>query len=324
MRTSKTKNGVTTEYYLNGSDIVAEKTNGNITLYVYGADGSVIGMMYHGASYSENQWDVFRFEKNMQGDIVAIYNEAGAKLVTYTYDAWGNFTRTYTNGGENTVAAKNPFTYRGYYFDFDLWFYYLNSRYYDPYIGRFINADGYISTGLDLLACNMFAYCYNNPVNYSDDNGNAPLLLIATIVLGIGLVTSAALNVAAIIDSNKIVQENSNNAMDIDTFKDINEKKDTSGLSEDEQLEYVKALRESWIDETNEDIIDNRYNTWSEAEMLREIRYHNKAYKIFVALGSDPNKENSLAYHAKYVDYEHEKTWQTYVFRYVGNCIFWG
>ena len=89
----------------------------------------------------------------------------------------------------------------------------------------------------------MFAYCYNNPVNYSDDNGNAPLLLITAIVLGIGLVTSAALNVATIIASNKIVQENSNNAMDIDTFKDINEKKDTSGLSEDEQLEYVKALR---------------------------------------------------------------------------------
>ena len=139
IRTSKTKNGVTTTYYLSGSQILAEETNGNFTVYIYDADGSILGFQYRGADYFQNTWDTYFFEKNLQGDVVAIYDEDYNKLVSYTYDAWGNFTRTYTNGGENTVAAKNPFTYRGYYFDFDLWFYYLNSRYYDPYIGRFIN-----------------------------------------------------------------------------------------------------------------------------------------------------------------------------------------
>ena len=175
IRTSKTKNGVTTEYFLNGSDIVAEKTNGNMTLYVYGADGSVIGMMYHGASYSENQWDVFWFEKNMQGDIVAVYNESGTKLVSYTYDAWGSFSRTYHNDGQNTAAANNPFTYRGYYYDYDLKFYYLNSRYYDPYVGRFINSDSLIAGNSGSIhGHNLFVYCFNNPISLTDSEGGWP------------------------------------------------------------------------------------------------------------------------------------------------------
>ena len=174
IRTSKTKNGVTTTYYLSGSQILAEETNGNFTVYIYDADGSILGFQYRGADYFQNTWDTYFFEKNLQGDIVAVYNEAGTKLVSYTYDAWGNFTRTYTNGGQNTAAANNPFTYRGYYYDFDLKFYYLNSRYYDPYIGRFINADeAFIitATPYGLTDKNLFAYCDNNPVMRTDNGG---------------------------------------------------------------------------------------------------------------------------------------------------------
>ena len=78
---------------------------------------------------------------NIQGDIVAVYSGTGTKLVSYTYDAWGNHTVTYHNGGESTVAVNNPFRYRGYYYDADLELYYLNSRYYDSKIGRFISSD---------------------------------------------------------------------------------------------------------------------------------------------------------------------------------------
>ena len=78
---------------------------------------------------------------------------------------------SYTNNGDNTNAAKNRLTYRGYYHDKDLDMYYLKSRYYDPAISRFISADGYVSTGTGLLGYNMYAYCNNNPVMYVDPEG---------------------------------------------------------------------------------------------------------------------------------------------------------
>ena len=96
----------------------------------------------------------------------------GTKLISYTYDAWGNFTTTYHNGCTSSHHANlNPFRYRGYYYDADTGLYYLQSRYYDPTVGRFLNADVYISTGQGLLDYNMFAYCGNNPVTGYDPTG---------------------------------------------------------------------------------------------------------------------------------------------------------
>ena len=85
------------------------------------------------------------FEKNLQGDIVAVYNSNGKKICTYTYDAWGNCTTTRASGItslESQIASSyNPFRYRGYYYDTQTGFYYLQSRYYNPEWGRFLNAD---------------------------------------------------------------------------------------------------------------------------------------------------------------------------------------
>ena len=97
------------------------------------------------------------------------YNSDGIR--TSIYDAWGNFTISYHNSGAATNADKNNFTYRGYYYDRETGFYYLNSRYYDPATGRFLNADGYVSTGQGLTGYNMYAYCGNNPVNRVDPSG---------------------------------------------------------------------------------------------------------------------------------------------------------
>ena len=171
IRTSKTVGSVTHKYYLSGSVILAEQWEDNLIVYLYDAAGSPIGMMYRTNAYSPNQWDVFWYEKNLQGDIVAIYSDAGTKLATYTYDAWGNHTVSYSNGGDSTGARFNPLRYRGYYYDTELAMYYLQSRYYDPATCRFINADSYISTGQGVLGNNMFAYCGNNPVNYVDYTG---------------------------------------------------------------------------------------------------------------------------------------------------------
>ena len=123
---------------------------------------------------SGDSWQTYLYEKNLQGDIVAVYSEAGTKLATYTYDAWGNFSTTYTNGGANTPAAKNPFTYRGYYLDRDLGLYYLNSRYYDQNTRRFISPDDSAvlnATPMELTDKNLYAYCDNNPITRADNGG---------------------------------------------------------------------------------------------------------------------------------------------------------
>lgn len=83
----------------------------------------------------------------------------------------GNCTVTYENGGASTTVFYNPFRFRGYYYDSETGLYYLNSRYYDPAIGRFINADVYVTTGQGLVSYNMFAYCLNAPISNKDDQG---------------------------------------------------------------------------------------------------------------------------------------------------------
>ena len=76
----------------------------------YDASGSPIGMQYRTTSYAEGVFDTYWFEKNLQGDIVAVYNDAGTLLVTYTYDAWGYLLSTqYYNSGVSTAAQYNPF-----------------------------------------------------------------------------------------------------------------------------------------------------------------------------------------------------------------------
>ena len=124
---------------------MAEETNGNMTVYLYDVNGSPVGMQYHAATAGEYDWQVFWYEKNLQGDVVAVYSDSGVKLVSYNYDAWGNFTTTYHNGGASTKVVDNPFTYRGYYYERDLNLYYLGTRYYDSKICRFINADKVMS-----------------------------------------------------------------------------------------------------------------------------------------------------------------------------------
>jgi RHS repeat-associated protein len=89
----------------------------------------------------------------------------------YRYDAFGTRTiASYTTEGYKFIT-KNPYTYRGYRYDTDTGLYYLNSRYYDPEIGRFLSSDGLLGQTGDILSTNMYAYCANNPVMYTDSDG---------------------------------------------------------------------------------------------------------------------------------------------------------
>ncbi len=176
IRTSKKVGNVEHIYTLNGSQIVSETWGNNTLIYLYDETGSPIGMQYRTSSMEEGEFVNFFFEKNLFGDIVAIYNEAGNKIGSYKYDAWGICTTsvqsTASTFEQNIVRDYNPFRYRGYYYDTETQFYYLQSRYYDPVTGRFLNADGYINANGDLIGFNMYAYCSNNPVMYTDPSGN--------------------------------------------------------------------------------------------------------------------------------------------------------
>ena len=177
LRLSTTINGATTTYLYDGSVLMAEYTPNYTCVYIYDESGAIIGVKYISTS-AGSSWQTYFFEKNMQGDVIAVYSDTGTKLVSYRYDAWGNVTTTYHNGGASTLAANNPIRYRSYYFDTTLQMYYLQSRYYDAKICRFINADSYVSTGQGLTGYNMFAYCNNNPVNYVDPFGELSLFAL--------------------------------------------------------------------------------------------------------------------------------------------------
>ena len=165
IRTSKTVNGQTTEYILDGSTILGEKLpDGEYLYYLYDENGVRYGFARGSLLYY--------YVCNAQGDVVKILTSGGATAAWYEYDAWGNVVSI---GGNAYVANLNPIRYRGYYYDTETGFYYLNSRYYDPETCRFVNADGYTSTGQGLLGNNMFAYCLNNPVVNEDSNGGIPM-----------------------------------------------------------------------------------------------------------------------------------------------------
>jgi RHS repeat-associated protein len=117
----------------------------------------------------------------LQGDVIGILDKDGDLLVKYVYDAYGvptvsfpGITSSMTDAQKQEIyilGSNNPFRYRGYYFDTETGFYYLNSRYYDPVTGRFLNADAVLDTSV-ITGCNMFAYCGNNPIKYVDPTGH--------------------------------------------------------------------------------------------------------------------------------------------------------
>ena len=162
MRTKRT-NGTDTYKYVYCDGMLVNMTYNNSELYfTFNPNGTPLAVVYQGASYI--------YATNLQGDVVAILNTSGTKVVTYAYDAWGNVLSV-TGSMKDTLGKINPIRYRGYVYDHETGLYYLQSRYYDPEIGRFINADAFASTGQGITGNNMFAYCGNNPIMFVDRTG---------------------------------------------------------------------------------------------------------------------------------------------------------
>ena len=150
------------EFIYVGTMLVEQTINGDPMDFFYTASGAPYGFTYGGQNYF--------YLVNLQGDVIGIYDANGNVVVQYTYDSWGKLI-SITGSLANTIGVLNPLRYRGYYYDTATGLYYLQSRYYDPETGRFINADTLIVAGDYLQGTNMYAYCLNNPVMYVDPTG---------------------------------------------------------------------------------------------------------------------------------------------------------
>ena len=159
MTTSKKHDTINHRHFLRESD-------GTKTITYYHGGSGIVGFNYNGTDYY--------FRKNLQGDVTEIYTSAGAKVASYAYDAWGKVLAV-NNDTDDNIGDLNPIRYRGYYYDVEIGMYYLQSRYYDAGVGRFINADDHSMLNIELgfLSNNLFAYCDNNPIMNSDPMGLA-------------------------------------------------------------------------------------------------------------------------------------------------------
>ncbi len=164
IRNQKIVNGVQTDFITSGIQLLAQKTGENTLIWQLDGNGNTIGFNYNGVPYF--------YMKNLQGDIIGLTNASGNVVAKYTYDSWGKLISIKdANDVDKTtdttfIGYINPLRYRGYYYDSETGLYYLNARYYDPEVGRFISADETLIGGY-----NLFEYCYNDPINLIDPTG---------------------------------------------------------------------------------------------------------------------------------------------------------
>ncbi|MFR5788863.1 MAG: RHS repeat-associated core domain-containing protein [[Clostridium] leptum] len=192
LRTSKTVNGTTTKYHVMNGTLLGQTKGSDTIVFLYDEKANRYGFDYNGTKY----YYIF----NVQGDVIGILNQAGQKIVSYTYDPWGKVLSV--DGSEaSTIGQINPIRYRGYYYDTETGFYYLQSRYYDPTTRRFLNSDILVGNVGSVGQNNLFQYCSNNPVNLADPTGYlvgeiAVFLLFVAVVASIPAVIGAGASTA--------------------------------------------------------------------------------------------------------------------------------
>ena len=165
---------------MNGT-LLGQTKGSDAIVFLYDEKANKYGFDYNGTKY----YYIF----NVQGDVIGILNEAGNQIVSYTYDAWGKVLSV--DGSEaSTIGQLNPIRYRGYYYDTETGFYYLQSRYYDPAVRRVLSCDAEsvvtLSPEQPNWNKNLFAYCDNNPIARIDTGGEFwQVIIVATVIGGI-------------------------------------------------------------------------------------------------------------------------------------------
>ena len=186
-RIKKVVDGAVTQMCYAGDLLVSERTGSEKTLwYRYDSSGNVIALTYES--------EIYMYLRNAQNDIIGLLDKDGKAVVRYTYDSWGQVVKI-EGTLKDKVGARNPFRYKGYYYDVETGLYYCRSRYYDPAIRRFISADDtqVLRDNLDMLGeKNLYAYCDDNPITRSDSDGQ---LWHKLVEIAAGAVIGAALNV---------------------------------------------------------------------------------------------------------------------------------
>ena len=183
-RIQKTVGDKVIRFYLDGDKIIAQKEEGGERIdFLYDEKGTPFAFEYQGKMYF--------YQTNLQGDIMGIVDSKGSQVVVYRYDAWGEVLVSSDASGFG-LSQINPLRYRGYYYDQETGLYYLQTRYYDPKVRRFLNADDASVLTKDpeqLTEKNLYAYCDDNPVMYRDDAG----MFAFSVGLGVlGMVTNVA------------------------------------------------------------------------------------------------------------------------------------
>ena len=201
LRTGKTVGNSTVQYVWNDGNLVAEIRDG-YTLKFYYNNGEIAGFSYNGTDYY--------YGKDSFGVIHYLYNTSGEIVTTYTYDAWGTVLSV-TGTLAETVGTVNPVRYKSYYLDSETGWYYLQSRYYDPAVGRFLNADevAFIGATNTLLSNNLFVYCENCPVSASDVSGKFVIDMIIGGLIG-AVLAFVGYILSYILDNWKLVPNFSN------------------------------------------------------------------------------------------------------------------
>ena len=162
IRTSKTVNGVKHTYVYASGKLLRE-TYGDTTLdFFYSTNGQPYALKHNGT--------VYYYITNLQGDVMSIVNASGMVVASYEYDPYGNII-----SATGELAEINPLRYRGYVYDSECNLYYLQSRYYDPNIGRYLNHDVLFDYNVGIRGYNLFAYCGNSPVFRLDPYGRASI-----------------------------------------------------------------------------------------------------------------------------------------------------
>ena len=198
IRTQKNSDGILTNYYYNGSLLigmtVGSGSSTRILRFSYDSSGSVVAVDYstdNGATFN-----TYYYLRNAQNDIVKLIDSSGSTVVEYCYDSWGKPLST-SGSLASTLGKNNPFRYRGYVYDEETGFYYLQSRYYNPVVGRFISADVLLSTGQGVIGHNAYAYCGNNPIVREDTQGNLWGLIAAAVGAVVGVVSKVVTDVVS-------------------------------------------------------------------------------------------------------------------------------
>ena len=261
IRIKKVINNVETSYELDDENIIFEKTNNNVIYYIRNNANDLIGFKYNN--------NVYYYIKNIQNDIIGILDSNYNIVAKYQYDSFGNII-SITDGNGNDVndidhiANINPYRYRSYYYDKETNLYYLNSRYYSPTFGRFINADAEFGRDYEFITYNLFVYSNNNPISCVDFDGNFAIALPTAVTIlkyAIGIVATYCItkSVAPTLKSatgdiiSKVERKKT------DTIEKVKEQVKSTVLPKDKVKSSTnknnsKPCTKAWVDKTDNDV----------------------------------------------------------------------